>query len=170
MAWGSAALIMPTLSANTAHRVQALLKKTSSLPIEKILSLHGPLWRRNVNWYIEKYLKWSAYERRRKAFSLSMARSMGIRPMPPKLAGRLADRGASVALYDASAPTLANCSETFRYSKLVLRSTYNAGIFPMIESYVLDMKAHAITARLPCWKNGSWAPAAAASSANISAK
>ena len=43
------------------NQVQALLKKSESLEIEMICPLHGPIWRKNLNWFIDKYLKWATY-------------------------------------------------------------------------------------------------------------
>ena len=43
-------------------QVQALLKKASGLDIEKICPLHGPVWRSNLGYFIDKYDKWSKYE------------------------------------------------------------------------------------------------------------
>ena len=40
-------------------QVQALLKKAAGLDIRMICSLHGPVWRSNLNYFIEKHDKWS---------------------------------------------------------------------------------------------------------------
>jgi len=147
-------------------QVQALLKKASALPIERILSLHGPLWRRNTTWYFDKYRLWSAYEPEEEGVLVVYGSIYGHTANAAEaLAGRLADRGARVALYDASVIDVGELlSETFRYRRLVIAcSTYNAGIFPMIENYLLDMKAHAMRNRtVAILENGSWAPAAGA--------
>ncbi|MBR6569143.1 MAG: MBL fold metallo-hydrolase, partial [Clostridia bacterium] len=41
--------------------VQTLLKKASGLEIAMICPLHGPIWRENIAWYVDKYQKWSTY-------------------------------------------------------------------------------------------------------------
>ena len=46
--------------------VQALLKKASGLDIRMICPLHGPVWRSNIGWFIEKYDLWSQYVREEK--------------------------------------------------------------------------------------------------------
>lgn len=43
-------------------QVQALLKKASGLDIQIICPLHGPIWRENLGYIIDKYDKWSRYE------------------------------------------------------------------------------------------------------------
>ena len=35
-------------------QVQAVLKKAATLPIETIAPLHGPVWRKNLGWFIGK--------------------------------------------------------------------------------------------------------------------
>ena len=42
-------------------QVISVLKKASALEINMICSLHGPVWRENIDWYIDKYLKWASY-------------------------------------------------------------------------------------------------------------
>ena len=42
-------------------QVQALLKKAAGLDIAYICPLHGPIWRENIGWLIDKYQKWSTY-------------------------------------------------------------------------------------------------------------
>ena len=42
-------------------QVQTLLEKAAGLEIEMICPLHGPVWRENIGWFIEKYQRWSTY-------------------------------------------------------------------------------------------------------------
>ncbi|MEG0157507.1 MAG: FprA family A-type flavoprotein, partial [Anaerovoracaceae bacterium] len=42
--------------------VQALLKKAGTIDIKIICPLHGPVWRNDLGYLIEKYDKWSRYE------------------------------------------------------------------------------------------------------------
>jgi len=48
-------------------QVQAVLKKAATLPIETIAPLHGPVWRKNLGWFIGKYDLWSRCEPEEKA-------------------------------------------------------------------------------------------------------
>lgn len=50
-------------------QTQALLKKAAGLDIQLICSLHGPIWRENLSYIIDKYDKWSKYEPRIKRLS-----------------------------------------------------------------------------------------------------
>ena len=42
-------------------QVQNVLKKAAGLGIKYLFPLHGPLWRENIGWFVEKYLAWSSY-------------------------------------------------------------------------------------------------------------
>lgn len=41
--------------------VQNVLKKAAGLDIHYLCPLHGPIWRENIGWFIEKYQRWSSY-------------------------------------------------------------------------------------------------------------
>ncbi|MBQ3832621.1 MAG: FprA family A-type flavoprotein, partial [Bacteroidales bacterium] len=43
-------------------QVQNLLKKASTLEIKMLCPLHGPIWRENIGYFVDKYDKWSRYE------------------------------------------------------------------------------------------------------------
>ena len=42
-------------------QVTGVLKKVSALEVKMICSLHGPVWRENIEWYVDKYTKWASY-------------------------------------------------------------------------------------------------------------
>ncbi|NLI21226.1 MAG: MBL fold metallo-hydrolase [Clostridiales bacterium] len=145
-------------------QVQALLKKLASLELRLICSLHGPVWRRDIAWYVNLYHKWSAYEPEEKGVLVVYGTIYGhSQNVAEALAGRLADRGARVALYDVSVTEIGTVmAEAWRYDRLaIVCSTYNAGIFQAMETYLLDLKAHNFQNRtVAVIENGSWAPAA----------
>ena len=41
--------------------VQNVLKKAAGLDIQYLCPLHGPVWRENIGWFLEKYKRWSTY-------------------------------------------------------------------------------------------------------------
>ena len=45
-------------------QVQALLKKAATIEIETICPLHGPVWRKDIGWFIDKYVHWSNLQAR----------------------------------------------------------------------------------------------------------
>ncbi len=144
-------------------QVQALLKKASTIEIEMICPLHGPVWRRNIGWFIDKYQHWSRYQPEETAVMIAYASVYGnTENAAGILASELADRGVrNVAMYDVSAthPSVI-VAEAFRCSHLVFASTtYNAGIFCNMETVLADLKAHNLQNRtVGIIQNGSWAP------------
>ena len=143
-------------------QVQALLKKASNVEIGMICPLHGPVWRKNIEWFVEKYQKWSTYEPEDQGVMIAYASIYGNTENPANvLASRLADKGLkNIAMYDVSVthPSVV-VSEAFRASHLVFASpTYNGGIFPNMETVLLDLKAHNLQKRTVAFmQNGTWA-------------
>lgn len=143
-------------------QVQNVLKKAATLDIQMICPLHGPVWRENLGWFIEKYDKWSRYEAEDQGVMIAYASIYGYTENAAEiLAGKLSDLGVKkLAVYDVSATDPSDIlSEAFRYSHLVFASpTYNAGIFPKMETVLLELKAHSLQNRtVAVMENGSWA-------------
>lgn len=142
--------------------VQALLKKASGLDIKLICPLHGPVWRSNIGYFIEKYDLWSRYEPEEKGVMIAYASMYGnTEAAAQALAARLCDKGmTNVAVYDVSNTHVSQLiSEAFRLSHIVLASvTYNLGIYPVMHSFLSDMKALNLQNRtFAIIENGSWA-------------
>lgn len=146
--------------------VQTLLKKAAGLDIQMICPLHGPVWRENIGWYVDKYLTWSSYAPEEKAVMIAYGSIYGNTENAANiLACRLADRGIrNIAVYDVSSthPSVM-VAEAFRCSHLVFASaTYNGGIFTSMERVLSDLKAHALQNRtVAVIENGSWGMVAA---------
>ncbi|MBO5278999.1 MAG: FprA family A-type flavoprotein, partial [Lachnospiraceae bacterium] len=146
--------------------VQALLKKAVGLDISVICPLHGPVWRENLGYFLDKYQKWSTYEPEDQAVVVMYASMYGrTEAAADALAGCLAERGAkNIAVYDVSGTHISELiSEIFRASHLVLATpTYNGGIYPIMENLLTDMKALAVQKRtVALMENGTWAPVTA---------
>ena len=141
--------------------VQTLLKKAAGLDIQMICPLHGPVWRENISWYVDKYLTWSSYAPEERAVMIAYGSIYGNTENAANiLSCRLADRGVrNIAVYDVSSthPSVL-VSEAFRCSHLVFASvTYNGGIFTNMERVLGDLKAHALQNRtVALMENGSW--------------
>lgn len=144
-------------------QVLALLKKAAGLTIDYICPLHGPIWRKDIGVFVEKYQKWASYTPEEKAVLIAYASIYGgTQNAAEILAAKLADRGVTnLAVYDVSCihPSYL-VSEAFRCSHLVFASsTYNNGIFTNMETLLLDLQAHALKNRtVALMENGSWAP------------
>lgn len=144
-------------------QVQNLLKKAATLDIAMICPLHGPIWRQDFGKFIEKYDKWSRYEPEDKEVVVIYGSMYGhTESVATVLAGLLADQGCrNVRMYDVSATHVSYLvSESFRCSHIVLVApTYNGGLYPPMENYLLDIKAHLLQNRtFTVIENGSWAP------------
>ena len=127
-----------------AH-VQALLKKAATIDIKMICPLHGPVWRNDLGYILDKYQHWSTYEPEEKGVLIAYASMYGnTENAAHVLATKLVEKGMhNVALYDVSNTHVSQLiSETFKYSHLVLASvTYNLGIYPVMHNFLMDMKA-----------------------------
>lgn len=146
--------------------VQALLKKASGLEIAVICPLHGPIWRENLGYILEKYQKWSTYEAEDQAVVILYATMYGnTASAVDALAGRLAAKGVKkIAVYDVSNTHVSELiSEIFRASHVVFAApTYNGGIYPVMENLLADMKALAVQNKtVALMENGTWAPTTA---------
>ncbi|HIR34722.1 MAG TPA: FprA family A-type flavoprotein [Candidatus Faecimorpha stercoravium] len=144
-------------------QVQALLKKAAGLDIQMICPLHGPIWRENIAWFLDKYQHWSTYTPEEQSVVIAAGSVYGNTTNAAEiLAGMLAERVVkNIAFYDVSNthPSVL-VSEAFRCSHLVFASsTYNNGIFTPMETVLLDLAAHNLQNRtVALIENGSWAP------------
>ncbi len=142
--------------------VQALLKKAGTIDIKMICPLHGPVWRSDLGYFIDKYDHWSRYEPEEKGVLIAYASMYGnTEAAAQALATKLCEKGmTNVHVYDVSNTHVSQLiSETFRLSHVVLASvTYNLGIYPVMHSFLMDMKALNLQNRtIAIIENGSWA-------------
>lgn len=145
--------------------VQALLKKAGTIDIKIICPLHGPVWRNNFGYLLDKYDKWSRYEPEEKGVMIVYGTMYGnTEAAANDLATRLVKKGmTNVVMYDVSKTHVSYLiSESFKYSHVVLASvTYNLKIYPPMLDYIMDMKALNLQKRtFALIENGSWAPQA----------
>ena len=123
-------------------QVTALLTKASALDIKMVCPLHGFVWRKNIGYFIDKYLHWASYT-------------------PEETGVKLREKGIKTRIFDVSVtPASDIVAAAFRYSHLVFASTtYNAGIFVCMEALLSDLVAHNLQNRtVALLENGSWAP------------
>ena len=144
--------------------IQLLLKKAAEIldQIHYICPLQGPVWRKDLGYFIDKYDKWSRYEPEEKGVMIAYASMYGnTEAAAQALASRLCERGCTnVWMYDVSNTHISQLiSESFRLSHIVLASvTYNLGIYPVMHNYLMDMKALNLQNRtFALIENGSWA-------------
>lgn len=141
--------------------VQTMLKKTASMEICTLCPLHGPVWRKDIKWYVDKYLTWSSYMPEEKSVLIAFGSIYGNTENAVNiLAGMLGDKGVrNIAVYDVSDTHFSVLvSEAFRCSHLVIASvTYNGEIFSAMEHFLMDLKSHNLQNRtVSIMENGSW--------------
>ena len=147
-------------------QVQNVLKKAAALDIRYICSLHGPVWRSNLDYIIGKYNIWSTYEPEVRGVMIAYASMYGNTENAANvLAVKLADAGVkNMVVHDISRTHVSQLiSDSFKYSHLVLASpTYNGGVYPVMANYLDDMKALNVQNRtVAVLGNGTWAPMSA---------
>ena len=144
-------------------QVQAILKKASTVEIETICPLHGPIWRQDINYLISLYDKWSRYEPEVNGALIAYGSIYGnTEEVANLIADSLALEGIkNIKMYDVSKTDKSYLvAEAFKYSHFVIcSSTYNMGIFTPMEEFLLDLKYHNLQNRkIAVVENGSWAP------------
>ena len=144
--------------------VQQLLKKAAGIldQIKFICPLHGPVWRNNFEYLLDKYQHWSTYTPEDKAVMIAYASMYGnTESAAQALAAKLSEQGVKTVMYDVSNTHVSYLiSEAFRVSHIVFASvTYNLGIYPFMHNFLMDMKALNVQNRTcAVIENGSWAP------------
>ena len=149
-------------------QVQAVLKKAEGLELEYICSLHGPVLPENepLDFYIEKYKIWSAYEPEDEGVAICYAsiHDQGTKQAALKLAEMLEAKGIKVGVTDLANDDIhEGVEDAFRYDKMILcASSYDADLFPPMTQFlnILKIKAYQ-KRRVALVENGSWAPSVA---------
>ena len=145
-------------------QVQALLKKAGGIldQIKFICPLHGPVWRKDLLYFVDKYDKWSKYQPEEQGVMIAYASMYGnTEGAAQALAAKLCEKGCTnVWVYDVSNTHVSQLvSEAFRLSHLVFASvTYNLGIYPVMHDFLMHLKALNFQNRTcAIIENGSWA-------------
>ncbi len=146
-------------------QVQSALKKVSGIPVRMLCPLHGPVWRKNLDYILTKYDLWSRYMPEKKGVVLAYASMYGNTENAVTLiANRLAEKGVEdMRVYDVSKTHASYIiADAFKYSHLVFAApTYNAGLYFGMEALLRDMAALNLQSRkVALVGNGSWAPVA----------
>ena len=146
-------------------QVQMLLKKATNLDIKMICSLHGPILKDNLGYYIEKYDKWSKYEPEEDGVLIAYTSIYGnTKNAAKKIAEILNEKGAKkVVLRDLVKDDIfETVAMAYQYDKMILAApSYNMNVFPPMESFLNKLKDRNFQKRkVGIIENGSWAPSA----------
>lgn len=139
-----------------------VLKKAATVDIKVICPLHGPVWRKDLGWFINKYATWASYTPEVEGVLICYGSMYGNTEFAAQsLATALCEKGmTNVKCYDVSKTHYSYLiSEAFKYSHIVLASpTYNLGIYPNMKNFIMDMAALNLQNRtVGIIENGSWA-------------
>ena len=146
-------------------QVQGLLKKASALDIAVICPLHGPILKDDLAFYLEKYQIWSTYQPEQKGVLVAYASVHGNTAHAAELlAQMLRQKGEEhVEVMDLARTDMSVAvRKAFFYDRMVVAAaTYDGGLFPCMEEFLLHMKSKGFQKRtVGIMENGSWAPMA----------
>ena len=147
-------------------QVQTLLKKASTLEIDAILPLHGPMLTENLGYYIGLYNIWSSYQSETDGIAIFYTSVYGhTKAAVEVLAKKLEENNApKVVVTDLARCDMAEAVEdAFRYGKIVLATTtYNAGIFPFMNDFINHLlERNYQNKKIAIIENGTWGPVVA---------
>lgn len=143
-------------------QTQSLLKKMAEVPVEMLCPLHGHVWRKNINFYVDKYQRWSSYIPEESGVMIAYASVYGNTENAAQIISScLRDKGIKTVMFDVSVtPASEIVASAFRWSHLLFASTtYNMGVFITMDELLRDLASHNIQNRTVAFvENGSWAP------------
>ncbi len=159
-------------------QVQKLLAAASTLDIQIICPLHGPVLTENLGYYLGLYNTWSSYEPEEDGILIAYASVYGNtkqavleleQALKEKTSG-LGNNAPVIKVIDLAREDLHECVEdAFRYSKLVCATiTYNGGIFPIMRNFIENLTERKYQKRTVAFiEGGTWAPTAAKGMAKL---
>lgn len=145
--------------------VSNLLKKASTLEINTIYPLHGPVLTDTIPEVLNLYTTWAAYEPEDEGVFIAYASMHGnTAEAAKKMKEILEAKGAAkVAIGDLSRDDMAKCVENaFRYSTLLcMAPSYDGGVFLPMADFIHHLKSKLYqNRRVALVENASWAPSA----------
>ena len=146
-------------------QVQALLKKASTLSINMICPLHGPILSDNLAYYLNLYDIWSSYKVEDDGIVIAYTSVYGHTKKAVEELEKLIKKYSNITIkvFDLARCDMSEAVEdAFRYNKLVLATTtYNNSIFPFMSTFIEHLIERNYQNRfIAIIDNGSWAPMA----------
>ena len=145
-------------------QVQSLFKKISSLDIQMICPLHGPILKAPLDSYIHQYQMWSSYQAQEEAIMIAYASIHGHTKIAIEwLVEELKRQGEKVIVHDLTREDVSYVvSDAFLYDRIILGAcSYDGGVFPPMEELLSHLKSKNFQNRtVGLIENGSWAPSA----------
>ncbi|MBW4082358.1 FprA family A-type flavoprotein [Paenibacillus sp. S150] len=146
-------------------QVQKVLKKLAGYDIQMICPLHGPVWRENLPFILDKYRQWSSYQPEKPGVVLAYASMYGnTENVMNLIAAKLSAKGVQdIRMYDVSKTHPSYIiSDVWKFSHLILGSpTYNLGLYHGMQALLHEMAALNLQNRkVALVGNYTWANAA----------
>lgn len=142
------------------------LEKVASLDVRSICPLHGPVLNEDLGTYVDYYVKWANYKVESNGVLIAYTSVYGnTKKAAYDLLDILKKKGVEAEIIDVARTDVSYLIEkAFFYSKMVVATTtYEAGIFPVMANFLLELKDKRYSSRdVGVIENGSWAPAAGA--------
>ena len=126
---------------------QRALKKVQTLDVKMLAATHGPIWRSNLNYILDRYEKWSTYTTEPGAVIVYGSMYGNTAKMADVIARQLAVRGVkNIRVYDASKTHASYIiSDIFKYKAFIVGSAaYNNELFPSVENLVTKIEHYGI--------------------------
>ena len=126
---------------------QRALKKVQTLDVKVLAATHGPIWRSNLSYILDRYEKWSTYTTEPGAVIVYGSMYGNTAKMADVIARQLAVRGVkNIRVYDASKTHASYIiSDIFKYKAFIVGSAaYNNELFPSVENLVTKIEHYGI--------------------------
>ncbi len=140
--------------------VQAALRKVSPLGIERICPTHGPVWEKDIPEVVGWYDRLSA-AKLESGVTIAYGSMYGNTAKAAQaIAQELENKGITVKLHDLCEENYSYAlADVFLYDTLIVGSpTYNAGIFPPVQSFMEALKARGVkNRRFAAFGSYTWA-------------
>lgn len=146
-------------------QVQSLLKKAANLDIQMICPLHGPILKEDLGYYMDKYQTWSTYTPEQSGTLVAFASIHGNTADAARQMAELLQQESNdpVEVIDLSRTDMSvSVRKAFFYDRMIVAgATYDGGVFPCMEEFLLHLKSKNYQKRrVGMMENGSWAPLA----------
>ena len=122
---------------------QRAIKKLEPFDIKMIAATHGPVWRTDLGWILDRYNKWSTYTTEPGVVIVYGSMYGNTQKMAEVIARQLAEKGIrNIRVYDSSKTHASYIiSDIFKYKGFIVGScAYNNELFPNVESLLLKIE------------------------------
>jgi flavorubredoxin len=125
-------------------QVGRVFEKLAGLDIKCIAPLHGPIWKENLGYILEKYKLWSSYTPEKKGITIVYASMYGnTENLAQHLSTKLAEKGIKdIEMFDISNTDSSYIvNSIWKNSHIIFAApTYNADLYPNMRSLLTKLE------------------------------